>query len=182
MGMQKMERRAAVEYLLKIAEKTDNSKFSTIVNDLARRVALSIEQKDVNLEKYCSKMAAELMFRDDYANANRLMKIAQDTKPNPDEILPLNEETPSESEEEQPVNNDFINKNLPPAPKKPVMPPLDANKLEKFLQDLSQGGATVTTKEEEDPAKDRDDLENNQDQMVEDSSLPQTEQQPTSVD
>jgi hypothetical protein len=72
-----MERRAAVDYLLEIAEQTNNSKFSSIVNDLARRVALSLEDKNVNLEKYCSKMAAELMFRDDYVNANKLLKLAE---------------------------------------------------------------------------------------------------------
>jgi hypothetical protein len=172
-----MERRAAVEYLLNIAEKTDNPKFSTIVNDLARRVALSFEQKDVNLEKYCSKMAAELMFRDDYASANKLMKIAQDAKTDPDEILPLNEENTTEEEQELPqqeTQDSFINKNLPPATK-PVLPPLDSNKLQKFIQDLTQGGADLTTQEEE--STDQGDSENNQDQMVEDLNSPQPDQQ-----
>lgn len=75
-----MERRAAVNLLLEEAEKSSKLgqiKYSNIVSDLARRVALSIDDNDVNLEKYCSRMAAELMFRDDYQNANKVLKLAE---------------------------------------------------------------------------------------------------------
>lgn len=85
-----MERRAAVNLLLEEAEKSSKLgqiKYSNIVSDLARRVALSIDDNDVNLEKYCSRMAAELMFRDDYQNANKVLKLAQ--VPPADNILPV---------------------------------------------------------------------------------------------
>jgi hypothetical protein len=145
-----MERRAAVDYLLEIAEKTNNSKFSSIVNDLARRVALSLEDKNVNLEKYCSKMAAELMFRDDYTNANRLMKIAQDATAPPANVLPL----PPENQNTSNVKNDL------PKPVKPIMQPLDKNKLAEFIKNLENGGADIVeqstnqdTTNPEDPEK-----------------------------
>jgi hypothetical protein len=150
-----MERRAAVEYLLKIADKTNNTKFSTIVNDLARRVALSIDQDEINLDKFCSKMAAELMFRDDYVSANKLMKIAQDaTKPSED-VLPIEKnEEPQEVIEPTDGNNEFIENNLPKA-KPSELPPLDANKLNDFLARLQGSGVTIN----------QDDLENSQPQM-----------------
>jgi hypothetical protein len=151
-----MERRAAVEYLLKIAEITDNTKFSTIVNDLARRVALSIEQDEINLDKFCSKMAAELMFRDDYANASKLMKIAEDaTKPSED-VLPV-DNTDQQEEIEEPVNetSKFIKENLPES-KPSELPPLDSNKLNDFIARLQGGGAVIN----------QDDSENNQTQMA----------------
>ena len=151
-----MERRAAVEYLLKIAEITDNTKFSTIVNDLARRVALSIEQDEINLDKFCSKMAAELMFRDDYANASKLMKIAEDaTKPSED-VLPVNNNDQQE-EIEEPVNetSKFIEENLPES-KPSELPPLDSNKLNDFIARLQGGGAVIN----------QDDSENNQTQTA----------------
>jgi hypothetical protein len=178
-----MERRAAVDYLLRIAEKSNNSKYSAIVNDLARRVALSIEDNNINLEKFCSKMAAELMFRDDYANANRLMKLAQDATPNPDDLLPLDNNKPEQSE--QPVEpnaveqDPFIQNNLPQQTK-PIMPPLDKDKLKKFMEDIEKGGAAITTKTEEE-SKDPDDSKNNQNQMVEDPNPP-TEPPPVSLD
>ena len=151
-----MERRAAVEYLLKIAEITDNTKFSTIVNDLARRVALSIEQDEINLDKFCSKMAAELMFRDDYTNASKLMKIAEDaTKPSKD-VLPVDNTDPQE-EIEEPVDetSKFIEENLPES-KPSELPPLDSNKLNDFIARLQGGGAVIN----------QDDSENNQAQMA----------------
>jgi actin-like ATPase involved in cell morphogenesis len=151
-----MERRAAVEYLLKIAEITDNTKFSTIVNDLARRVALSIEQDEINLDKFCSKMAAELMFRDDYANASKLMKIAEDaTKPSED-VLPV-DNTDQQEEIEEPVNetSKFIEENLPES-KPSELPPLDSNKLNDFIARLQGGGAVIN----------QDDSENNQTQTA----------------
>ena len=152
-----MERRAAVEYLLNIAEKTDNTKFSTIVNDLARRVALSIEQDEINLDKFCSKMAAELMFRDDYVSANKLMKIAEDaTKPSED-VLPIeNNEEPQEVIEPTDGNNEFIKNNLP-KDKPSELPPLDAGKLNEFLERLKGSGVEVTINQ--------DDSESNQPQM-----------------
>ena len=174
-----MERRAAVEYLLNIAEQTDNPKFSVIVNDLARRVALSFEQKDVNLERYCSKMAAELMFRDDYTNANKLMKIAQEAKTDPNEILPLNKDNESDKVinlEEQPQNSNtnFIAENLPPT--KPIMPLLNENELGKFLENLGKAGVTITTQEQEEQKeqapKDQDDSKNSPNQMEADPNFP----------
>ena len=173
-----MERRAAVDYLLRIAEKSNNSKYSAIVNDLARRIALSIDEKEINLDKFCSKMAAELMFRDDYVNANRLMKLAEEATPNPDDLLPLNNEEQDKTEEQVLTPQDsFVEKNLP-QPTKPIMPPLDTNKLAEFMENLKAGGADITTKTEEE-SKDQGDSKNNQDQMVEDPNL-QTDQQPVS--
>ena len=158
-----MERRAAVEYLLKIAEITDNTKFSTIVNDLARRVALSIEQDEINLDKFCSKMAAELMFRDDYTNASKLMKIAEDaTKPSEyvlpvgNDVLPV-DNTDQQEEIKEPVNetSEFIKKNLPKS-KPSELPPPDPDQLNDFIDRLQGGGAVIN----------RDDSENNQAQMA----------------
>ena len=151
-----MERRAAVEYLLKIAEITDNTKFSTIVNDLARRVALSIEQDEINLDKFCSKMAAELMFRDDYVSANKLMKIAQDATKPPEDVLPV-DNTDQQEEIEEPVDetSKFIEENLPES-KPSELPPLDSNKLNDFIARLQGGGAVIN----------QDDSENNQTQMA----------------
>jgi len=152
-----MERRAAVEYLLKIAEKTDNTKFSTIVNDLARRVALSIEQDEINLDKFCSKMAAELMFRDDYTNAGKLMKMAEDANTPPEDVLPVTN-LDEEQQAEEPARDettDFIEKNLPAPNEDSELPPLDTNKLKEFLARLQGTGVTIN----------QDDSESNQPQM-----------------
>jgi hypothetical protein len=151
-----MERRAAVEYLLKIAEITDNTKFSTIVNDLARRVALSIEQDEINLDKFCSKMAAELMFRDDYTNASKLMKIAQDATKPPEDVLPV-DNTDQQEEIEEPVDetSKFIEENLPES-NPSELPPTDPNELNDFIARLQGGGAVIN----------QDDSENNQAQMA----------------
>jgi len=110
-----MERRAAVNLLIDIAEnnaKKGNFKLSNIVNDLARRVAMSIESNNVDLEKFCSKMAAELMFRDDYKNANKILKIAQENNlpEDADNILPVETEQtepvePAEGIEDNQQNN-----------------------------------------------------------------------------
>ena len=151
-----MERRAAVEYLLKIAEITDNTKFSTIVNDLARRVALSIEQDEINLDKFCSKMAAELMFRDDYTNASKLMKIAEDATKPPKDVLPV-DDTDRQEEIEEPVDetSKFIKENLPES-NPSELPPTDPKKLYDFIARLQGGGAVIN----------QDDSENNQAQMA----------------
>lgn len=153
-----MERRAAVEYLLNIAEKTDNTKFSTIVNDLARRVALSIEQDEINLDKFCSKMAAELMFRDDYVSANKLMKIAEDANTPPEDVLPVINQDEEQKAKEPVIDKttDFIEKNLP-ASKDSELPPPDPIELKKFLERLQGTGVGVTINQ--------DDLKNSQPQM-----------------
>jgi hypothetical protein len=157
-----MERRAAVNYLLKIADKTDNSKFSSIVNDLARRVALSIDQDDINLDKFCSKMAAELMFRDDYSNANKLMKIAQDANKPSEDVLPVeNNEEQEVTEEPVDQTTDFIKNNLPEQ-KPSELPPLDSEKLNDFISRLQGVGVTIN----------QDDSENNQVQ-TEDPQIPE---------
>jgi len=157
-----MERRAAVNYLLKIADKTDNSKFSSIVNDLARRVALSIDQDDINLDKFCSKMAAELMFRDDYSNANKLMKIAQDANKPSEDVLPVeNNEEQEVTEEPVDQTTDFIKNNLPEQ-KPSGLPPLDSEKLNDFISRLQGVGVTIN----------QDDSENNQVQ-TEDPQIPE---------
>jgi len=113
-----MERRAAVNLLIDIAEnnaKKGNFKLSNIVNDLARRVAMSIESNNVDLEKFCSKMAAELMFRDDYKNANKILKIAQENNlpEDADNILPVETEQtepvkPTEGIEEENQQNNVL--------------------------------------------------------------------------
>jgi hypothetical protein len=157
-----MERRAAVNYLLKIADKTDNSKFSSIVNDLARRVALSIDQDDINLDKFCSKMAAELMFRDDYSSANKLMKIAQDANKPSEDVLPVeNNEEQEVTEEPVDQTTDFIKNNLPEQ-KPSELPPLDSEKLNDFISRLQGVGVTIN----------QDDSENNQVQ-TEDPQIPE---------
>ncbi len=157
-----MERRAAVNYLLKIADKTDNSKFSSIVNDLARRVALSIDQDEINLDKFCSNMAAELMFRDDYSNANKIMKIAQDANKPSEDVLPVeNNEEQEVTEEPVDQTTDFIKNNLPEQ-KPSELPPLDSEKLNDFISRLQGVGVTIN----------QDDSENNQVQ-TEDPQIPE---------
>jgi hypothetical protein len=151
-----MERRAAVDYLLEIAEQTNNSKFSSIVNDLARRVALSLEDKNVNLEKYCSKMAAELMFRDDYVNANKLLKLAENAPTEiPEELsVPddLNQEEDTSTETEV---VDEANK----------VPQNSATEATNFAEQLSAGG-NVDVRGLDSLLKDLEAPENNPGQMV----------------
>jgi len=109
-----MERRAAVNLLIEIAEntaKTGNFKLSNIVNDLARRVAMSIESNNIDLEKFCSKMAAELMFRDDYKNAGKVLKIAQDNSV-PNGVLDMPEDsTPQEAVVPEEDKNQTVEEN-----------------------------------------------------------------------
>ena len=113
-----MERRAAVNLLIDIAEnnaKKGNFKLSNIVNDLARRVAMSIESNNVDLEKFCSKMAAELMFRDDYKNANKILKIAQENNlpEDADNILPVETEQTELVEQAEGIEDNQQNNVLP---------------------------------------------------------------------
>jgi len=147
-----MERKAAVNYLLEVAERSatfGNVKYSSIVNDLARRVAMSIEDNDINLEKFCSKMAAELLFRDDYANANKLMKLAEDANRPDDNVLPVdNTEDVEQPEEATPSNQEFINKNLPQQ-QPSDLPPSNPEELNEFLRRLQGLGVTINQDGEE---------------------------------
>jgi hypothetical protein len=78
-----MNRKAAIDKLLLVAEETAASgqyKISNTINDLARRIALSsykMSDKQV-ISENVSRMAAELMFRDNFKMAKLLTKIAQD--------------------------------------------------------------------------------------------------------
>jgi hypothetical protein len=94
-----MNRKAAVDNILQMAEKRANSgqyKISNTLNDLARRIALS-SNVDFDINVHFTKMAAELMFRDDYATANHLLKIAEEmqTPQIPEELM-----TPEEKEQQ----------------------------------------------------------------------------------
>ncbi len=78
-----MNRKAAIDKLLIVAEETANRgqfSLSNTINDLARRIALSSyklsDRKVIN--DSVSRMAAELMFRDDFKTANNLKKIAEE--------------------------------------------------------------------------------------------------------
>jgi hypothetical protein len=95
-----MNRKAAVDNILQMAEKSANSgqyKISNTLNDLARRIALSSNVDNFDINVHFTKMAAELMFRDDYVTANHLLKIAEDmqTPQIPEELM-----TPEEKEQQ----------------------------------------------------------------------------------
>jgi len=114
-----MNRKAAVDNILQMAEKSANSgqyKISNTLNDLARRIALSSNVDNFDINVHFTKMAAELMFRDDYVTANHLLKIAEDmqTPQIPEELMtpeekeqqteePTDEMTTEEPTEEQPT-------------------------------------------------------------------------------
>ena len=91
-----MNRKAAIDKLLLVAEETAASgqyKISNTINDLARRIALSsykMSDKQV-IRDNVSRMAAELMFRDNFKMAKLLTKIAED--------LNINETTDETTEE-----------------------------------------------------------------------------------
>lgn len=78
-----MNRKAAIDKLLLVAEETAASgqyKISNTINDLARRIALSsykMSDKQV-IRDNVSRMAAELMFRDNFKMAKLLTRIAED--------------------------------------------------------------------------------------------------------
>lgn len=78
-----MNRKAAIDKLLIVAEETAASgqyKISNTINDLARRIALSsykMSDKQV-IRDNVSRLAAELMFRDNFKMAKLLTKIAED--------------------------------------------------------------------------------------------------------
>jgi hypothetical protein len=94
-----MNRKAAIDKLLLVAEETAASgqyKISNTINDLARRIALSsykMSDKQV-IRENVSRMAAELMFRDNFKMAKMLTKIAED--------LNIDEDTESAEDTEIP--------------------------------------------------------------------------------
>ena len=95
-----MNRKAAVDNILQMAEKSANSgqyKISNTLNDLARRIALSSNVDSFDINTHFTKMAAELMFRDDYSTANHLLKIAEEMQAPqiPEELM-----TPEEKEQQ----------------------------------------------------------------------------------
>ncbi len=91
-----MNRKAAIDKLLLVAEETAASgqyKISNTINDLARRIALSsykMSDKQV-IRENVSRMAAELMFRDNFKMAKMLTIIAEDL--NIDEVPETTEDT-----------------------------------------------------------------------------------------
>ncbi len=91
-----MNWKAAIDKLLLVAEETAASgqyKISNTINDLARRIALSsykMSDKQV-IRENVSRMAAELMFRDNFKMAKMLTKIAEDL--NIDEVPETTEDT-----------------------------------------------------------------------------------------
>lgn len=95
-----MNRKAAIDKLLLVAEETAASgqyKISNTINDLARRIALSsykMSDKQV-IRENVSRMAAELMFRDNFKMAKMLTKIADD--------LNIGEDTDTEDTEIPPA-------------------------------------------------------------------------------
>lgn len=78
-----MNRKAAIDTLLNLAEQVSNKgqyETSRTLNDLARRIALSshlIEDSKV-ISSSVRKMAADLMFSDQFNKAKRLLKLAED--------------------------------------------------------------------------------------------------------
>jgi len=108
-----MNRKAAIDKLLLVAEETAASgqyKISNTINDLARRIALSsykMSDKQV-ISENVSRMAAELMFRDNFKMAKLLTKIAQDLtidEPAEEAEIPEALMTPEEAAQS---NQDYI--------------------------------------------------------------------------
>jgi hypothetical protein len=108
-----MNRKAAIDKLLLVAEETAASgqyKISNTINDLARRIALSsykMSDKQV-ISENVSRMAAELMFRDNFKMAKLLTKIAQDLtvdEPAEESEIPEALMTPEEAAQS---NQDYI--------------------------------------------------------------------------
>ena len=108
-----MNRKAAIDKLLLVAEETAASgqyKISNTINDLARRIALSsnkMSDKQV-ISENVYRMAAELMFRDNFKMANLLTKIAQDLtidEPAEEAEIPEALMTPEEAAQS---NQDYI--------------------------------------------------------------------------
>ena len=108
-----MNRNAAIDKLLLVAEETAASgqyKISNTINDLARRIALSsykMSDKQV-IRDNVNRMAAELMFRDNFKMAKLLTKIAEDL--NIDETTEATEipEALMTPEEAAQSNQDYI--------------------------------------------------------------------------
>lgn len=108
-----MNRKAAIDKLLLVAEETAASgqyKISNTINDLARRIALSsykMSDKQV-IRDNVNRMAAELMFRDNFKMAKLLTKIAEDLKidePTEETEIPEALMTPEEALQS---NQDYI--------------------------------------------------------------------------
>ena len=108
-----MNRKAAIDKLLLVAEETAASgqyKISNTINDLARRIALSsykMSDKQV-ISENVYRMAAELMFRDNFKMAKLLTKIAQDLtvdEPAEEAEIPEALMTPEEAAQS---NQDYI--------------------------------------------------------------------------
>ena len=108
-----MNRKAAIDKLLLVAEETAASgqyKISNTINDLARRIALSshkMSDKQV-ISENVNRMAAELMFRDNFKMAKLLTKIAQDLtidEPTEEAEIPEALMTPEEAAQS---NQDYI--------------------------------------------------------------------------
>jgi hypothetical protein len=95
-----MNRKAAIDTLLNLAEQVSNKgqyETSRTLNDLARRIALSshlIEDSKV-ISSSVRKMAADLMFSEQFNKAKKLLKLAED--------LDMLDEAPSENTEVQSI-------------------------------------------------------------------------------
>lgn len=140
-----MNRKAAVDNILQMAEKSANSgqyKISNTLNDLARRIALSSNVDNFDINVHFTKMAAELMFRDDYVTANHLLKIAEEmqTPQIPEELM-----TPEEKEQQAEEPTDEITTEEPiddqPAEEKPEA--VDTPEGKNFAELLGQLGVEV---------------------------------------
>lgn len=140
-----MNRKAAVDNILQMAEKSANSgqyKISNTLNDLARRIALSSNVNNFDINLHFTKMAAELMFRDDYVTANHLLKIAEDmqTPQIPEELM-----TPEEKEQQAEEPTDEIPTEEPtdeqPTEEKPEA--VDTPEGKNFAELLGQLGVEV---------------------------------------
>lgn len=140
-----MNRKAAVDNILQMAEKSANSgqyKISNTLNDLARRIALSSNVDNFDINVHFTKMAAELMFRDDYVTANHLLKIAEDmqTPQIPEELM-----TPEEKEQQTEEPTDEMTTEEPaeeqPAEEKPEA--VDTPEGKNFAELLGQLGVEV---------------------------------------
>jgi hypothetical protein len=140
-----MNRKAAVDNILQMAEKSANSgqyKISNTLNDLARRIALSSNVDNFDINVHFTKMAAELMFRDDYVTANHLLKIAEDmqTPQIPEELM-----TPEEKEQqtEEPTDEMAIEEPAEEQPTEEKPEAVETPEGKNFAELLGQLGVEV---------------------------------------
>jgi hypothetical protein len=137
-----MNRKAAIDKLLLVAEETaagGQYKISNTINDLARRIALSsykMSDKQV-IRENVYRMAAELMFRDNFKMAKLLTKIAEDLnvdEPAEEAEIPEALMTPEEAAQSNQDYKDYLEARL----QDPDLSDFEREQIQQKLNESSQ--------------------------------------------